>query len=156
IGAGKFKLKHCRRLTPFHPWCNGRNRTVPSCARRLLPRGPFHVRTRRRPCPSHWSLLMIEVEDARVRGRRFAAARVARGLTQRELARRVGSTQSVITQIERGVIARSKFDALIMLELGLPVDPETERFILAARAARDRAMGATALPAGTDVARVDA
>ena len=79
---------------------------------------------------------MIEVDDARARGRRFAAARVARGLTQRELGKRVGATQSVITQIERGVIVRSKFDPLIMYELGLAVDEETVRFILAARRAR--------------------
>src|SRR5262245_44638545 len=80
---------------------------------------------------------MKKVEDARVRGRRFAAARVARGLTQHELGRRIGATQSIITQIERGVIGRSKFNALIMYELGLPLDAETVRFILAARRARD-------------------
>src|SRR5712671_3757585 len=80
---------------------------------------------------------MNKLEDARLRGRRFAAARAARGLTQHELGKRVGATQSLITQIERGLVERSKFDALIMYELGLPLDEETVRFILAARRARE-------------------
>src|SRR5712671_1876710 len=80
---------------------------------------------------------MNKLEDARLRGRRFAAARAARGLTQHELGKRVGATQSLITQIERGLVERSKFDALIMYELGLPLDEETVRFILAARQARN-------------------
>src|SRR5258708_14436446 len=80
---------------------------------------------------------MNKLEEARLRGRRFAAARAARGLTQHELGKRVGATQSLITQIERGLVERSKFDALIMYELGLPLDEETVRFILAARRARE-------------------
>src|SRR5437879_802068 len=80
---------------------------------------------------------MNKIEDARLRGRRFAAARAARGLTQRELGKRVGATKSLITQIECGAVKRSKFDALIMYELGLPLDEQTVRFILAARRARE-------------------
>ena len=80
---------------------------------------------------------MNKLEDARLRGRRFAAARAARGLTQHELGKRVGATQSLITQIERGLVERSKFDALIMYELGVPLDEETVRFILAVRRARN-------------------
>src|SRR5258708_4316670 len=80
---------------------------------------------------------MNKLEEARLRGRRFAAARAARGLTQHELGKRVGATQSLITQIERGLVERSKFDALIMYELGVQLDEETVRFILAARRARE-------------------
>src|SRR5712671_5198106 len=105
----------------------GNERGAATWLHRPLPRHPF--------IPDR-SIVMNDVKAARTRGRRFKAARVARGLTQRELGRRVGATQSVITQIERGVIADSKFDALINYELGLPVDAETVRFILAARQAK--------------------
>ena len=76
---------------------------------------------------------MNELEDARLRGRRFAAARAARGLTQHELGKRVGATQSLITQIERGLVERSKFDALIMYELGVPLEAHYAHLVVHAR-----------------------
>ena len=63
------------------------------------------------------SPIMLTVSPNRARGQRLKAARVARGISQRELARRVGSTQANITAIERGLVENSKFDALILWEL---------------------------------------
>ena len=74
-----------------------------------------------------------DAEDPIRRGARFRAARLARGIGQAELGRRVGATQSLIGQIECGRILRSKYETLIMFELGIPLDPETERWILASR-----------------------
>ena len=74
-----------------------------------------------------------DAEDSIRRGARFRAARLARGIGQAELGRRVGATQSLIGQIECGRILRSKYETLIMFELGIPLDPETERWILASR-----------------------
>ena len=74
-----------------------------------------------------------DTEDPIRRGARFRAARLARGIGQAELGRRVGATQSLIGQIECGRILRSKYETLIMFELGIPLDPETERWILASR-----------------------
>src|SRR5436190_23039017 len=83
---------------------------------------------------------MRDVKEARARGQRLKAARVARGLTQPALAERVGATQSMISQIERGIIWRpTKYHALIMVELGLPVDDDTARSIELARQAKERA-----------------
>ena len=74
-----------------------------------------------------------DAEDPIRRGARFRAARLARGIGQAELGRRVGATQSLIGQVECGRILRSKYETLIMFELGIPLDPETERWILASR-----------------------
>ena len=84
----------------------------------------------------------------------------ARGIGQAELGRRVGATQSLIGQIECGRILRSKYETLIMFELGIPLDPETERWILASRqsgagAGAGAAQGAQD-PAPGDAAEQDA
>ena len=48
------------------------------------------------PAPS------AEADDPVIRGARMRAARLAAGLSQKELARRLGCTQSLIGQIESG------------------------------------------------------
>jgi transcriptional regulator with XRE-family HTH domain len=97
-----------------------------------------------------------DAEDPIRRGARFRAARLARGIGQAELGRRVGATQSLIGQIECGRILRSKYETLIMFELGIPLDPETERWILASRrsGAGGAAQGAQD-PAPQDAAEQD-
>ena len=98
-----------------------------------------------------------DAEDPIRRGARFRAARLARGIGQAELGRRVGATQSLIGQIECGRILRSKYETLVMFELGIPLDPETERWILASRrgGAGGAAQGAQD-PAPQDAAEQDA
>ena len=78
-------------------------------------------------------LAHVPENDSVARGARFRAARAARGLSQAELARRVGTSQTAIGRIEHGVTARSKYHTLINVELGIPLDPETERWIVASR-----------------------
>jgi transcriptional regulator with XRE-family HTH domain len=82
---------------------------------------------------------MTDVDAARLRGHRLKTARAARGLTQQELARRAGTTASVISKIECGVTVDSKYQALVLHALGLLDDEETTRCILAARQAQARA-----------------
>src|SRR5215472_547513 len=49
-------------------------------------------------------------------------ARALKGISQPELARRVGTTQQTIDKIEQGKVRRSSFLAAIALELGVPLD----------------------------------
>src|SRR6516164_5516753 len=49
-------------------------------------------------------------------------ARAIKGISQPELARRVGTSQQTIDKIENGKVQRSSFLASIALELGVPLD----------------------------------
>jgi transcriptional regulator with XRE-family HTH domain len=49
-------------------------------------------------------------------------ARAIKGISQPELARRVGTSQQTIDKIETGKVQRSSFLAAIALELGVPLD----------------------------------
>jgi transcriptional regulator with XRE-family HTH domain len=49
-------------------------------------------------------------------------ARALKGISQPELARRVGTSQQTIDKIENGKVQRSSFMAAIALELGVPLD----------------------------------
>ena len=49
-------------------------------------------------------------------------ARAIKGISQPELARRVGTSQQTIDKIETGKVQRSSFLAAIALELGIPLD----------------------------------
>jgi transcriptional regulator with XRE-family HTH domain len=49
-------------------------------------------------------------------------ARAAKGISQPELARRVGTSQQTIDKIENGKVQRSSYMAAIALELGVPLD----------------------------------
>jgi transcriptional regulator with XRE-family HTH domain len=49
-------------------------------------------------------------------------ARALKGISQPELARRVGATQQTIDKIEQGKVKRSSFMAAIALELGVSLD----------------------------------
>jgi transcriptional regulator with XRE-family HTH domain len=49
-------------------------------------------------------------------------ARALKGISQPELARRVGTSQQTIDKIETGKVQRSSFLAAIALELGVPLD----------------------------------
>jgi transcriptional regulator with XRE-family HTH domain len=49
-------------------------------------------------------------------------ARAIKGISQPELARRVGTSQQTIDKIENGKVQRSSFMAAIALELGVPLD----------------------------------
>lgn len=49
-------------------------------------------------------------------------ARATKGISQPELARRVGTTQQTIDKIENGVVKRSSFLPAIALELGVSLD----------------------------------
>jgi transcriptional regulator with XRE-family HTH domain len=49
-------------------------------------------------------------------------ARALKGISQPELARRVGTTQQTIDKIEQGKVQRSSFLAAIALELDVPLD----------------------------------
>jgi transcriptional regulator with XRE-family HTH domain len=49
-------------------------------------------------------------------------ARAAKGLSQPELARRVGTTQQTIDKIETGKVKTSSFLPAIAVELGIPID----------------------------------
>jgi transcriptional regulator with XRE-family HTH domain len=49
-------------------------------------------------------------------------ARALKGISQPELARRVGTSQQTIDKIENGKVQRSSYMAAIALELGVPLD----------------------------------
>jgi transcriptional regulator with XRE-family HTH domain len=50
------------------------------------------------------------------------SARAIKGLSQSELARRVGTSQQTIDKIETGTVQRSSYMAAIAVELGVPLD----------------------------------
>jgi transcriptional regulator with XRE-family HTH domain len=95
----------------------------------------------RRSAPRKTATGRVSPAGLEALGRRVRVARVGRGITLRELARRVGVSPSLISQIERGLVAPSVGTLWsITTELGLVMDElfgDAERPAVAPEPRRD-------------------
>jgi transcriptional regulator with XRE-family HTH domain len=77
----------------------------------------WHHNTTKRPAPS--AETRVEVEHDLALGQLIYDLRTAAGLSQRELAVRMGTTQSVISRLEEGGGARNRIDTLARVATAL-------------------------------------
>jgi|SRR6266508_2110736 len=76
---------------------------------------------------------MTETPDPMPEHECLRLARIARGWTQTELGRRVGTSRHAISEIESGKVKRSRFIVLIKEALGIPLDARAEHWVACGR-----------------------
>ena len=73
----------------------------------------------KRPAPSTETRVEVEHDLALARGQLISDLRIEEGLSQRELAERMGTTQSVISRLEESGCARNRIDTLARVATAL-------------------------------------